>query len=43
MESLYLLKNTKERIVLDYIAGMTDEYFQRQYQKITKLEKKEKK
>lgn len=27
-------KNTKERIVLDYISGMTDEFFEKQYQEI---------
>ena len=28
-------KNTKERIVLDYVSGMTDDFFLAQYKKIT--------
>ena len=30
MDEIYL-QNTLERIVLDYIAGMTDDYFISQY------------
>ena len=30
-------KNTKERIVLDFIAGMTDSYMIKQYKSLKKL------
>ena len=29
-------KNTYERIVIDYIAGMTDDFFLKEYNKISK-------
>ena len=32
----YFNNNTKERIVLDYIAGMTDDYFLNEYERINK-------
>lgn len=32
MDESYLKNNTKERIVLDYIAGMTDDYLKMQYE-----------
>ena len=31
MSEKYLKNTTKERIVIDYIAGMTDDYFIREY------------
>ena len=34
MNKTYIKNNTKERIVIDYIAGMTDEYFIREYNKV---------
>ena len=34
MDESYYLNNSKERIVIDYIAGMTDDYFIKQYNKI---------
>lgn len=34
MSKKYINNNTNERIVLDYIAGMTDEFFKLQYDKI---------
>jgi len=33
MDESYIVENTKERIVIDYIAGMTDEFFVSQYNK----------
>ena len=33
MDKKYIKNNTKERIVIDYIAGMTDDFFISQYQK----------
>lgn len=33
MHSSYTLNNTPERIVIDYLAGMTDNFFDYQYQK----------
>ena len=33
MNEEYIKENTKERIVIDYIAGMTDEFFVSQYNK----------
>ena len=33
MSSKYITNNSNERIVIDFIAGMTDEYFKRQYDK----------
>ena len=36
MSSNYKNNNTKERIVIDYIAGMTDDYFLKEYTRITK-------
>lgn len=36
MNELYLKNNSLERIVIDYIAGMTDDYFIREYNKIKK-------
>ncbi len=36
MNQNYIDNNTKERIVIDYIAGMTDEFFIREYEKISK-------
>ena len=32
----YIKDNPKERIVIDFIAGMTDDYFNREYERITK-------
>ena len=32
MNEDYKNNNSNERIVIDYIAGMTDEYFNKQYQ-----------
>ena len=34
MDESYYKNNTKERIVIDYIAGMTDDYFMKQYNKL---------
>ena len=34
MNDDYKKNNSDERIVIDYIAGMTDEYFNRQYKNI---------
>ena len=34
MDDLYKNSNSKERIVIDYIAGMTDDYFLKQYNKL---------
>ena len=34
MDKSYYLNNSKERIVIDYIAGMTDDYFIKQYNKL---------
>ena len=34
MSKDYIIKTKKERIVIDYIAGMTDEYFIREYESI---------
>ena len=31
----YKNNNTAKRIVIDYIAGMTDEYFIKEYERIT--------
>ena len=36
MVEKYKQNNTKERIVIDYIAGMTDDFFLREYERITK-------
>ena len=36
MDKKYIKSNTKERIVIDYIAGMTDDYFISQYNKYLK-------
>lgn len=36
MDNNYKQNNTKTRIVIDYIAGMTDEYFLREYERIKK-------
>ena len=36
MISEYKENNTHERIVIDYIAGMTDDFFLREYERITK-------
>lgn len=33
MDSSYIINNTPERIVIDYLAGMTDNFFNYQYQK----------
>lgn len=33
MDDKYIKNSTKERIVIDYIAGMTDEFFMSQYKK----------
>ena len=35
MDKTYYDNNSKERIVIDYIAGMTDDYFIKQYNKIS--------
>ena len=34
MDESYYNNNSKERIVIDYIAGMTDDYFIKQYNKL---------
>ena len=34
MDKTYLCNNSKEQIVIDYIAGMTDDYFIKQYNKL---------
>lgn len=34
MDKLYLENNTNERIVIDYIAGMTDDYFNIEYNRL---------
>ena len=34
MNNDYCINNTRERIVIDYIAGMTDDYFIKEYNKI---------
>ena len=34
MNESYIKNNTNERIVIDYIAGMTDEYFINEFNKI---------
>lgn len=36
MDESYFKKNTPERIVIDYIAGMTDDFFINEYNRITK-------
>ena len=36
MNDLYIKNNSKERIVIDYIAGMTDDYFINEYKCFTK-------
>lgn len=36
MNELYIKNNSKERIVIDYIAGMTDDYFINEYKCFTK-------
>ena len=36
MDKSYVNNNSPERIVIDYIAGMTDEYFTKEYNKIIK-------
>ena len=36
MDSSYLKNNTDKRKVIDYIAGMTDDYFVNQYRLISK-------
>lgn len=33
MSSQYVTNNSKERIIIDYISGMTDDFFIRQYEK----------
>ena len=33
----YKTNNTKERIVIDYIAGMTDDFFLKEYAKLKTL------
>ena len=38
MSRKYINSNTNERIVLDYIAGMTDDFFKLQYNKIKKCD-----
>lgn len=38
MNKKYVNGNTSERIVLDYIAGMTDDFFKTQYDKIKKYD-----
>ena len=37
MHDTYKINNTKERIVIDYIAGMTDDYFLSEYARIKSL------
>lgn len=39
MNELYKLENNNYRIVIDYIAGMTDDYFIRQYQACKSIDK----
>ena len=34
MSKDYYKSNTYERIVLDYVSGMTDDYFMEQYNKM---------
>ena len=36
MANEYRKTNSDTRIVIDYIAGMTDDYFLREYERITK-------
>ena len=36
MDKNYILNNTKKRIVIDFIAGMTDDYFNREYENLSK-------
>lgn len=36
MDENYILNNTKKRIVIDFIAGMTDDYFNREYENLSK-------
>lgn len=36
MDNSYIMNNTPQRIVIDYIAGMTDNFFNYQYQKYFK-------
>lgn len=40
MNQQYLLENNHHRIVIDYIAGMTDDYFMKRYQECSEYEKK---
>ncbi len=37
MSNTYKENNTNERIIIDYIAGMTDDYFLREYARISNL------
>ena len=42
MSPSYIKNNTPERIVLDYVSGMTDDYFNEQFAKLNiKEENKE--
>ena len=34
----YINSNTTERIVIDYISGMTDDFFKKQYDKLKKYD-----
>ena len=34
----YINGNTTERIVIDYISGMTDDFFKKQYDKLKKYD-----
>ena len=36
MEEKYINNNSNERIVIDYIAGMTDDYFIKVYKQLKK-------
>ena len=38
MSKKYINGNTIERIVIDYIAGMTDDFFKKQYDKAKKYD-----
>ena len=37
MSGDYLSKNSNERIVIDYISGMTDDYFIKEYNLIKRI------
>ena len=37
MNDKYINNNTKERIIIDYIAGMTDDYFIKEYNNLKKI------